>query len=101
MIALAEEFFDAAHHLAPSLSSSMAAGGLKEYHKLVATGLGLLDVALKSVRLPPRLEATIRLRYAGILFEETENSMEAETALGKGITLCERVSLALYTLKPP
>ncbi|KAH8600934.1 cohesin loading factor [Bisporella sp. PMI_857] len=90
MISLAEEFFDAAHRIAPYISNSMSPGGLEEYQKLVATGLGLLETALKNVRLPPRLEANIRLRYAGILFEETENYMEAETALSKGIVLCER-----------
>jgi hypothetical protein len=36
------------------------------------------------------MEALVRLRYARILFEETENDFEAETALSKGIDLCER-----------
>jgi hypothetical protein len=37
------------------------------------------------------MEAKVRLRYAGVLFEETENYMEAETALSQGIILCEQV----------
>lgn len=93
LISLAEEYFQAAHELAPAAALSMTVSDVETYEQLIATGLGCLDAALKSVRLAPRLEANIRLRYAGVLFEETENSMEAETALSKGIALCERVCL--------
>lgn len=31
------------------------------------------------------MEALVRLRYARILFEETDNNLEAETALSKGV----------------
>ena len=94
MIALAEEFFEAAHKLAPGISVSMSPEALEEYHKLMATGLGVLDAILKHGKMPPRMEANIRLRYAGVLYEETENSMEAESTLGKGIALCDRVCTA-------
>ena len=40
---------------------------------------------LKHWRLQPRLEAVVRWRYATILHEETENVMEAEEALSKGV----------------
>jgi hypothetical protein len=50
-----------------------------------------MEVALQSNKLWPRLEARLRLRYAGILAEETVNTMEAETALTKGIALCDKV----------
>ncbi|KAF4628076.1 hypothetical protein G7Y89_g10079 [Cudoniella acicularis] len=90
LLSLAEEYFDAAHKLAPSLSLSMTPANIEEYEKLIATGLGCLDAALKRVRLPPRLEANVRLRYASVLYEETENTMEAEITLSKGIALCER-----------
>lgn len=89
-MSLAEEYFDAAHSLAPSVSVAMTATNVETYEKLISTGLSCLDTALKNVRLPPRVEANIRLRYAGVLYEETENFMEAEIALGKGIALCER-----------
>lgn len=62
-----------------------------EYQKLIATGLACLEVAIAGNKLTPRLEALARLRYANILCTETNNIMEAETALTKGITLCERV----------
>lgn len=36
-------------------------------------------------RLQPRLEATVRLKYASVLHEETDNYMEAETVLSTGV----------------
>ena len=39
----------------------------------------------------PRQEAKVRLRYASILYEDTESLMEAETALSRGIKLCDKV----------
>lgn len=33
------------------------------------------------------MEALVRLRYARILFEETDNDLEAETALSKGVCI--------------
>lgn len=91
LISLAEEYFEAAHKLAPTTSLTLTTTTVEAYEKLISTGLGCLDTALKHVRLPPRTEATIRLRFAGVLYEETENYMDAETALSKGISLCERV----------
>ena len=39
-------------------------------------------------RLQPLLEAKVRLKYARVLFEDTENLLEAETALTKGVRSC-------------
>jgi hypothetical protein len=91
LVSLAEEYFQAAQELAPTAALSMTVADVEAYEGLIATGLGCLDTALKRIKLQPRMEANIRLRFAGVLFEETENSMEAETALSKGIALCERV----------
>lgn len=98
LVSLAEEYFDAAHEFAPAAALSMTLTNVEIYDKLIATGLGCLDTALKRVRLAPRLEANIRLRYAAVLLEETDNFMEGETALSKGITLCERVCYTISTL---
>lgn len=35
----------------------------------------------------PHVEAVVRLRYATVLHEETENMMEAEETLSKGVSL--------------
>jgi hypothetical protein len=42
-------------------------------------------ILMQNWRLQPRMEALVRLRYARILFEETDNNLEAETALSKGV----------------
>lgn len=53
----------------------------------------LINVA-QNWRLQPRVEALVRLRYARILFEETDNDLEAETALSKGVRLIPDLHLA-------
>lgn len=97
-MALAEEFLDAAHAIAPLVSLSRTEENIRAYEKLISTGLACLDTSLRNVRLSPRVEANIRLRYASVLYEETENFMEAEIALSKGIALCDRV--CLFACKP-
>ncbi|CAI4213763.1 unnamed protein product [Parascedosporium putredinis] len=70
--------------------ASSSGAAVSEYQKLIATGLSCLESTLQSSRLTPRQEAKIRLRYASILYEDTESLMEAETALSKGIKLCDK-----------
>jgi hypothetical protein len=70
---------------------------MEEYHALIATGLSCLETVLQTGKLLPRQEALVRLRYAAVLFEETENYAEAETALSKGISLCEKVFICPST----
>ncbi|RKF62325.1 putative cohesin loading factor [Erysiphe neolycopersici] len=90
-ISMAEEYFEAGYQLTAYAAHSLSEDYNEKRQKLVALGLGCLETALKRVTgLDPRDEACIRLRYAGVLFEETENAMEAETALSIGIELCER-----------
>jgi hypothetical protein len=91
LICVAEDCFSKARACVRDVGKSLQPEIVKEYHKLIATGLGCLDVAMQSNKIWPRLEARIRLRYANILVEETTNYMEAETTLMKGISLCERV----------
>ncbi|KEF61675.1 uncharacterized protein A1O9_03243 [Exophiala aquamarina CBS 119918] len=61
-----------------------------EYQELVALALGCLESALANLKLQPLREAQASLRYAQVLYEETENYDEAETQLTKAIELCER-----------
>lgn len=91
MVALAEEFISKARAAAPAIATSMQPDQVEEYQKMIGTALGCLEAALQSQRLSPRQEARVRLRYAAVLQEETENIMEAETTLSKGITLCDKV----------
>ncbi|KAJ5570275.1 uncharacterized protein N7459_009705 [Penicillium hispanicum] len=90
LLSLADEYLNAAHRHGTTMALSTNQADVEQYYKLVATGLGCLEAVLKNWRLQPRKEALVRLRYARTLFEETENDIEAETALSKGIDLCER-----------
>ncbi|KAJ5394262.1 uncharacterized protein N7487_011903 [Penicillium crustosum] len=90
LLSLADEYLNAAHARGTTTSLTARETDVEEYYKLVATGLGCLEAVLKNWRLQPRKEALVRLRYARTLFEETDNDIEAETALSKGIDLCER-----------
>lgn len=83
LISLAESYLEAAHANGGRAAASRGADE-KAYYKLIATGLRCLEAALQC-RLQPRMEAMVRLRYAGILHEETENGDEAESALNKGV----------------
>lgn len=91
LISLAEEYFGAAHELAPAVAIAMTEENIHAYHKLITMGLECLTIALKQLKLPARLEAKVRLRIAGIIYEETNNYAEAESMLSQGIILCERV----------
>ncbi|PSR94334.1 cohesin loading factor [Coniella lustricola] len=87
---VANDCFKVAHSAIQELAISLDQTGMDEYYKLIATGLGCLESALSLNKLPPRAEANIRLRYATILSEETDNLTEAEVALTKGIAVCEK-----------
>ena len=110
LLAMADEYLNAAHSHGTLVALLRREMEMDEYYKLVATGLGCLEAVLKvrrglfgpsslepynlvmlmdmgqNWRLQPRVEALVRLRYARILFEETDNDLEAETALSKGVS---------------
>ncbi|KAF2965265.1 hypothetical protein GQX73_g8302 [Xylaria multiplex] len=90
LICMAEDFFTKARRGVRDVATTLDERSVHDYQKLIATGLACLEVAIGSNKLAPRIEALARLRYASILCTETNNVMEAETALTKGITLCER-----------
>lgn len=91
LVSLAESYLEAAHAGGYRAAAAGSVGGEdreKEYYALVATGLRCFEAALGGGgRLQPRMEALVRLRYAGVLHEETENGDEAEGALNKGVSL--------------
>ena len=103
LLSLADEYLNAAHQHGTMTALTARQGDVEEYYKLIATGLGCLEAVLKvsltqntlwrfvsdrhqNWRLQPRKEALVRLRYARTLFEETDNDLEAETALSKGVS---------------
>jgi hypothetical protein len=91
MVAIAEECLEKARNSVHDVAMSLEPERVDEYQRLIATSLSCLETAMQNNKLPPRAEARLRMRYAAILQEETENLMEAETALGKGISLCDKV----------
>ncbi|PNP37597.1 hypothetical protein TGAMA5MH_10538 [Trichoderma gamsii] len=91
MIAVAEECLEKARIASHDVAMALCPNQVSEYQELIATALSCLEAALQgNNQLAPREEARVRLRYAALLQEETENLMEAETALAKGITLCDK-----------
>ena len=90
LLSLAEEYFAAAYSYSSTARSVNQEADFQEYYKLIATGLGCLEAVLSHFKLFPEREAVVRLRYATVLYKETENTMEAEEALSKGVSLCDR-----------
>ncbi len=90
LLSLAEEYFAAAYGFGSMVDIARRESKMQSYYKMMATGLGCLEAVLKHFKMEPEREAIVRLRYATILFEETENTMEAEESLNKGIVLCDR-----------
>ena len=89
---LSEEYVTAAHAMSAHLCSPEATEeDFAQYHKLIATALGCLESLIANYRPhDARKEARVRLRFASLLFEETENTITTEEALSKGISFCER-----------
>ena len=95
LIDLSEEYFDAAYGKPAQDQPAKKEADLNVFYKLIATGLGCLEVVLKQWRstLQPAVEAAVRLRYASILYKETDNVSEAEEVLSKGIAQCDKLRL--------
>ena len=93
LLLLAEEYLTAAYNQGSRSDILWWETEMQEYYDLIATGLGCLEAVLSKHKLQPEIEARVRLRYATILFEETENVMEAEEALSKGIAIADRHKL--------
>ena len=93
LLSLADEYLNAAREREFLAGIVNGVVPLEQYHKLVSTGLGCIESVLKKWRLPPLKEAQLRLRYARILLEETNNDLEIETHLTKTEELCNQHKL--------
>ena len=95
LLSLADEHVTAAY----AMSATLAASGSNEkeverYHQLMSAALGCLESVLMNFRhMDPRKEGRVRLRFATLLHEETENSDKVEEVLSKGIAVCDRSKL--------
>jgi hypothetical protein len=92
LLSLSDEYVTAAHTMSARLCSPEATEeDLSQYHKLIATALGCLESLIANYRPhEARREARVRLRFANLLFEETEDTITTEEVLSKGISFCER-----------
>jgi hypothetical protein len=92
LLSLSDEYVTAAHGISARLCSPEATEEeLSQYHKLIATALGCLESLIANYRPhEARKEARVRLRFANLLFEETEDTITTEEVLSKGISFCER-----------
>ena len=90
LLSLAEEYFEAAYSQDPMADINQPSTEMQTYSKLIATGLGCLEAVLRHFKSMPERECIVRLRYASVLHQETTNTMEAEEALSKGISLADR-----------
>lgn len=95
LLALSDEYIKAAYSMTGALSTAeVSEEALDTYHALLSTGMGCLETIIRNYHVSdPRKEARIRLRLASLLYEETDNDMETEEILSKGITICERARL--------
>lgn len=90
LLSLAEDYLAAAHTEASHRTMKEQSIDIRRYFKLIGTALGCLETLLNRFKLQPQVEANVRLRYASVLLDETENMMEAEQSLSDGIKLCDR-----------
>lgn len=90
LLSLAEDYLAAAHAEGSLKALREREIDTRRYYKLIATGLGCLETLLNRFRMQPHMEAIVRLRYASVLYDETDNMMEAEQSLSDGIKLCDR-----------
>jgi hypothetical protein len=93
LLSAADEYVAAARGMSARVVQTQREADVEQYQKLMATGLGCMDTVLRDFNLLPRDEAKLRLRYASLLVEETENTAEIDEVLAKQISLCGRCRL--------
>ncbi|KAH7089804.1 cohesin loading factor-domain-containing protein [Paraphoma chrysanthemicola] len=93
LLSAADEYIAAARGIGALIVREKREADMRQYYKLMATGLGCMDTVLREFSLMPRDEAKLRLRYASLLVEETDNTAEIDEILSKQISLCGRCRL--------
>lgn len=93
LLSAADEYIAAARSIGSSIARQKKTGEIEQYCKLMSTAMGCMDAVLRKYNMQPRDEARLRLRYASLLIEETDNTNEIDEILSKGISLCARCRL--------
>lgn len=85
ILSAADEYIAAARSLGSTAAMTLRPADLGQYYKLMATAMGCMETVLKKYNQTPRDEAILRLRYASLLVEETDNTQDIEETLAKGV----------------
>lgn len=85
LLSAADEYVAAARGMSSVVVRDRKEADQRQYYKLMATAMGCMEAVLKKFNLSPRDEARLRLRYASLLIEETDNTAEIDDALSKGV----------------
>lgn len=93
LLSAADEYITAARGMSAIILLHKRQVDTQQYQKCMATAMGCMDSVLKNFNLLPRDEAKLRLRYASLLIEETDNTTAIEEILSKQISLCGRFRL--------
>lgn len=93
LLSVADEYIATARSIGSTITRQKKTGDIRQYYKLMSTAMGCMDAALRKFNMQPRDEAKLRLRYASLLIEETDNTTEIDEILSKGISLCARCRL--------
>ena len=93
LLSAADEYIAAARGMGSMIVRDKRALDLQMYYKLMSTAMGCMDTVLKEFSMLPRDEAKLRLRYATLLVEETDNTTDIDEMLSKQISLCGRCRL--------
>jgi hypothetical protein len=93
LLSAADEYIAAARGMGALVARDKQEADVRQYYKLMATGMGCMDTVLRDFNMLPRDEAKLRLRYASLLVEETDNTAEIDEVLSKQISLCGRCRL--------
>ncbi len=93
LLSAADEYIAAARGMGSLVVRDKREADLQMYYKLMSTAMGCMDTVLKEFSMLPRDEAKLRLRYATLLVEETDNATDIDEMLSKQISLCGRCRL--------
>ncbi|KAH9867419.1 hypothetical protein IAQ61_008012 [Plenodomus lingam] len=93
LLSAADEYIAAARGMSAVILRHKRQADIHQYQKYMATAMACMESVLKDFNLLPRDEAKLRLRYASLLIDETDNSTEIEGILSKQISLCGRFRL--------
>ncbi|CAO2648327.1 Nn.00g075940.m01.CDS01 [Neocucurbitaria sp. VM-36] len=93
LLSAADEYVAAARSMGSLIIRDKRETDLRHYYKLMSTAMGCMEAVLKDFSMLPRDEARLRLRYATLLVEETDNTTDIDEIISKQISLCGRCRL--------